>query len=550
MSTCLDELDVLALDCQATSADPSKGHLLEIGWSAVRASRRTSSVESTLLRLPDGASVPKRVQRITGLHHDALVLGATPKAAWSRVLEAARAVNDTTTGRCPAVIHFSRFEERHLRRLHAQTGPSCPFPFRIVCTHAVARRLLPELPRRGLRALAGYFGHPVSELRRSSHHVEATAAVWAAVVELLDIKENIHTLEELDAWLESRPPRTTSPRLSTLYPMPAKAREHLPDQPGVYTMLRAGGGVLYVGKATSLRQRVSSYFQKSSSHAEHILEMLTQARELTFTVTGSPLEAALEESDAIKKLSPPYNKALHTRDRALVFANRALSDFIDEPDRDHPIGPLPAGDLWTAISLNAELPPAAALAVAESYAPTEATFRTGRALYGETLGAESRLARGARLWREQLEDSEDDAEEEFQLKMQYDVGAERWSPASVAARLDEIVLRASHWVRRADWLCLLSESTLVWSETALAFENGRVHRRVERAEGDAVPAPRGYRKPFAERRSSFDLATYDRLSVLTRELRALVKDDRRVELYVSAQAPLDRAKLRTMLRWI
>ena len=63
-----------------------------------------SSVESTLLRLPDGASVPKQVQRITGLHDDALVLGATPEAAWSRVLEAARSVNDTTTGRCPAVI--------------------------------------------------------------------------------------------------------------------------------------------------------------------------------------------------------------------------------------------------------------------------------------------------------------------------------------------------------------------------------------------------------------------------------------------------------------
>jgi len=159
------------------------------------------------------------------------------------------------------------------------------------------RRLLPELPRRGFRAVAGYFGHPVSEMRRASHHVEATAAVWASAVELLETKENVYTLEELDAWLDHSH-RTTSPRL---YPMPKKAREHLPDQPGVYTMNRAGGGILYVGKATSLRQRVSSYFQKSSSHTEHILEMLSQARELAFTVTGSPLEAALEESDAIKK---------------------------------------------------------------------------------------------------------------------------------------------------------------------------------------------------------------------------------------------------------
>ena len=282
-------------------------------------------------------------------------------------------------------------------------------------------------------------------------------------------------------------------------------------------MKRAGGGALYVGKATSLRQRVSSYFQKGSSHSEHILEMLTQARELAFTVKGSPLEAALEESDAIKQLSPPYNKVLHARGRALVFANRALSDFVEEPNRDHPVGPLPAGEIWTAISIDAELSPAAALAVPELYAPTEATFKTGRTLYAETLGATSRLARGARLWSEKLEASEDDVEEEFQLKMQYDVGAERWSPEGVAARLDEIVLRASHWVRRAHWLCLLSESTLVWDATALAFENGRVCRRVELAGREAPPAPHGYRKPFTERRRTFDLPTYDRLTVLTRE---------------------------------
>jgi hypothetical protein len=106
-----------------------------------------------LLQLPDGASVPKRVQRITGLDDDALVLGATAEAAWSRVLEAARVISDKTTGRCPAVIHFSRYEERHLRWLHVRAGLSSPFPFRIVCTHTIARRLLPELPRRGLRAV-------------------------------------------------------------------------------------------------------------------------------------------------------------------------------------------------------------------------------------------------------------------------------------------------------------------------------------------------------------------------------------------------------------
>jgi DNA polymerase III subunit epsilon len=57
-------------------------------------------------------------------------------------------------------------------------------PLDIVCTHDIARRLFPDLPRRGVRALTGYFGRGVSALRRSADHVEATAFVWRGLVRL------------------------------------------------------------------------------------------------------------------------------------------------------------------------------------------------------------------------------------------------------------------------------------------------------------------------------------------------------------------------------
>src|SRR5262245_50762641 len=69
----------------------------------------------------------------------------------------------------PTVIHFARFEQPFLRTLGAGL-----FPFDVVCTRDIARRLLPHLPRCSLRALAGYFGRAVGALRRSAEHVEAT----------------------------------------------------------------------------------------------------------------------------------------------------------------------------------------------------------------------------------------------------------------------------------------------------------------------------------------------------------------------------------------
>src|SRR5207302_2754756 len=73
-------------------------------------------------------------------------------------------------------------------------------PLDIVCTHDIARRLFPDLPRRSLRALAGYFGRAVGALRRSGDHMEATAFVWRELVRRLE-DEGVTTWGALHEWL-------------------------------------------------------------------------------------------------------------------------------------------------------------------------------------------------------------------------------------------------------------------------------------------------------------------------------------------------------------
>jgi excinuclease ABC subunit C len=82
----------------------------------------------------------------------------------------------------------------------------------------------------------------------------------------------------------------------------------LPDQPGVYFFKR-GKEVLYVGKATSLKDRVRSYFNTdiAASRGPRIESMLDQATILKWQVTDSVLEALLLETAEIKKLQPKYN---------------------------------------------------------------------------------------------------------------------------------------------------------------------------------------------------------------------------------------------------
>ena len=69
----------------------------------------------------------------------------------------------------------------------------------------------------------------------------------------------------------------------------------LPDAPGVYRMLDAKGDVLYVGKAKSLKKRVTSY-AKTGGHNERISRMIADTAEMLFVTTASETEALLQEA--------------------------------------------------------------------------------------------------------------------------------------------------------------------------------------------------------------------------------------------------------------
>jgi excinuclease ABC subunit C len=82
----------------------------------------------------------------------------------------------------------------------------------------------------------------------------------------------------------------------------------LPDTPGVYYFKKAKD-ILYIGKATSLRDRTRSYFSNDliKTRGPSIVDMVTQANNITFEKTDSVLEALLLESALIKKHQPRYN---------------------------------------------------------------------------------------------------------------------------------------------------------------------------------------------------------------------------------------------------
>lgn len=109
----------------------------------------------------------------------------------------------------------------------------------------------------------------------------------------------------------------------------------LPKLPGIYIFKDKNGCVIYIGKAKSIRKRVSSYFQKS--HLEHKVNMLIGEHEfIDYIITKNETEALLLEAQLVKEYQPKYNILLKDGQPFvyIVFTDEDLSkvSFVRNKD--------------------------------------------------------------------------------------------------------------------------------------------------------------------------------------------------------------------------
>ncbi|MBB6005416.1 excinuclease ABC subunit UvrC [Arcicella rosea] len=81
----------------------------------------------------------------------------------------------------------------------------------------------------------------------------------------------------------------------------------VPELPGVYRYFDDEGTVIYVGKAKNLKNRVSSYFAKSNQHDRKTKRLVSQIRNLEFTIAHTEFDALLLENTLIKQFQPKFN---------------------------------------------------------------------------------------------------------------------------------------------------------------------------------------------------------------------------------------------------
>ena len=94
-----------------------------------------------------------------------------------------------------------------------------------------------------------------------------------------------------------------NPKMSDL----RKKAMALPLLPGVYIMHGKDGGIIYIGKAKALKNRVSQYFGSQNNHPEKVRRMVENVYDFEYIITDSEFEALILECSLIKQHTPKYN---------------------------------------------------------------------------------------------------------------------------------------------------------------------------------------------------------------------------------------------------
>lgn len=81
----------------------------------------------------------------------------------------------------------------------------------------------------------------------------------------------------------------------------------LPDSPGIYRYYNQEGELIYVGKAKSLKKRVTSYFTKQSQYNRKTEKLVSEIKKIEFTIANTEFDALLLENNFIKQYQPKYN---------------------------------------------------------------------------------------------------------------------------------------------------------------------------------------------------------------------------------------------------
>lgn len=296
--------DFVVIDVETTGLRPTSQRIIEIAIIHYESGVEIGRLESLC---NPGRAIPDFIARLTGITNE-MVAGAPS------FRELVDAVSDRLDGKLVIghnVAFDIAFVNAELQRLNRPKLIN-----ERIDTMSMATRLLTGVRKPGLQSVAKVLGVPGHT--RQAHRAAADATVTAEVaLRLAEIarEQGLSSLDQLKALGGPRAKAASDKRSRGRAVLDRSLLADIPRAPGVYMMRDAHGGIIYVGKAKNLRDRVSSYYSQPLGYTRKMDGLLESIARIDVEVTGNELDALMLESQLIRRYQPRYNTALRSHEQ-------------------------------------------------------------------------------------------------------------------------------------------------------------------------------------------------------------------------------------------
>ena len=287
-----EEAEFCVFDFETTGTSARLEKVIEIGITKIKKGKIVDTFQSYI---NPGRFVPYNITLLTGITNEDV-----KDAPYFEEV-----INDIKDfiGSSVLVAHNLSFDYSFLKNECEQARIELPVNSAI-CTLKIAKRIFPHLPSRSLGNLSKSLKIRHKNIHRGLGDATATAKILLKMFKILRDEYNIDTLSDLIHFQNipsGAPFKMIKKKLADDY-------SSVPEDPGIYFFRDSKGDAIYIGKAKSLKQRVSNYFTSNSPRKTK--KIIQKAQRLEYYVTNTELTALLAEAELIKSTDPKYNTLL------------------------------------------------------------------------------------------------------------------------------------------------------------------------------------------------------------------------------------------------
>ncbi len=246
--------------------------------------------------------IPREITRLTGISNEDVL----NKPSFGDLSQKILSFIECSENKIVFTGHNVSFDYKFL--YHSFEREGIHIDLKTLCTCKLARRMLKNLRSKSLLNVAAYYKIKIERQHRAFDDSFATYKILMNFLDTLNGEFEHDSIGELLAYQNKKiyNGENKSPVLKNI----KMTLIDFPRLPGVYFMKSRNGEILYIGKAKSLRERISSYVGHNSEHSDKIRKLLKSVRTIEYETTNSELSALILESHLIKKHKPRFNSAI------------------------------------------------------------------------------------------------------------------------------------------------------------------------------------------------------------------------------------------------